>query len=456
MDEKIVLIGAGSAMFTRGVVRDLMTHGMHADLALVDIDPVALDVAYGLATKMVTARNAPLRVSATLDRREVLKGATIVIVTIGVGKRRAWEQDVFVPRKYGLNYPVGDSVGPGGTSRALRMIPAMVAIARDVLELCPDALFFNYANPMSANCRAVHKATGAPMVGLCHGTWDTVSYLARELGVQRSDLTTTAIGINHCTWFVNVLCKGEDAMPALHRRAREILAPVNTAFEAYIKNGTPMPSSGSPFESSFNHPFSWQCLEWFGAFPAPLDRHVTEFFPQFFRDGRYYGKLLGKDEFTFEGTIAVGDRIYEEMSVAAHDEKPLSDEYFEKLGGEHEQVLDIIEAIRSNQPRLFYTNLPNTGQIPNLPLGVVVEAPAVTDERGLHALVQAPLPTGVAGALATRFQWVEATVEAALETNPAARREKFIQALILDGCVARPDQAAALADDLLEVQKAYL
>ena len=131
--EKIILIGAGSAVFTRGLVADLIRVGWNADVALVDIDPDALDVARRLTEKMITTSGAPLKLSATTDRREVLRGATAVICTIGVGKRRAWEQDVYIPRNYGIFMPVGDTVGPGGTSRAMRMIPAMVAIAEDVL-----------------------------------------------------------------------------------------------------------------------------------------------------------------------------------------------------------------------------------------------------------------------------------------------------------------------------------
>ena len=153
---------------------------------------------------MIQAKGARIRLSAAVDRKDVLRGATVVITTIGVGKRRAWEQDVFVPRKYGIYMPVGDTVGPGGTSRALRMVPAMVAITRDVLDLCPDALFFNYANPMAIICRALRKATGAPVVGLCHGTHDTAFYLAQRLGVARSELVYTAVGINHMTWFTDV------------------------------------------------------------------------------------------------------------------------------------------------------------------------------------------------------------------------------------------------------------
>ena len=449
--EKFVLIGAGSAMFTRGLVIDLINTGLEIDLALVDIDPEALDAAYRLSGKMIEARQASIHLSASLDRREVLKGATVIITTIGVGKRRAWEQDVYVPRKYGIYMPVGDTVGPGGTSRALRMIPPMVSIAQDVLELAPDALFINYGNPMAAVCRGVRKATGANMIGLCHGTHDTAGYLAKILGVARSDLTYTAVGINHMTWFTQVAVKGKDSMPDLHKIGREVLANVDEALEA-AKKGAPLPHYGSPFTSSLAHPFSWQCLEWFGAFPAPLDRHVTEFFPQFFRRGSYYGKTLGVDEFSFEGTIAHGDEIYAEMRAAAASSEPLTEEYFEKLGGEHEQAIDIILAIRHGQTRVYSANLPNSGQVPNLPLNAIIEAPAISGYNGLQPVALAPLPAGIAGTLATRFQWVETVVEAALEGS----REKFIQALILDGAVDSPDMAAKMADDLLTTQAAFL
>jgi len=449
---KIVLIGAGSAMFTIGLVSDLIKAGLETELALVDIDPDALDVAHQLTAKMIQARNAPVHLTAATDRRQVLKSADVVITTIGVGGRRAWERDVFIPRKYGISMPVGDSVGPGGTSRALRMIPAMVDIARDVLDLAPEALFFNYANPMSPVCYAVQKATGAPIVGLCIGTWETVHYLADAFGADRNDLSFNVAGINHLTWFSEIHLKGKDAMPLLKDHARQLVESAHLAVEKAEKGESPIPHLGSPFESSFNHPFSWQCLLWFDAFPAPLDRHVTEFFPQLFRDGRYYGKTLGIDEFGFEGTIAAGDTIYDEMCTDAFSPTPLTDAYFARHGGEQEQVVEIIQAIRHNQQKVFFANLPNIGQAPNLPRNAVVETPAVTDGRGIHAIQQTPLPTAAAGALATRFAWVETVTEAALEGS----REKFVQALILDGGVASPDIAVRLADELIVAQGAYL
>jgi alpha-galactosidase len=199
------------------------------------------------------------------------------------------------------------------------------AIARDVLELCPNALFFNYANPMSVICRAVRKATAAEMVGLCIGTWDTVHYLARTLGVPFEALSYNAAGINHLTWFSEVRVNGQDAMPALRQHAEKVLASVRAAQEAQRLHGTPLPHNDSAFDSSLGFPFSWQCLLWFGAFPSPEDRHVTEFFPQFFRSGGYYGKTLGVNEFAFERTIEFGDRIYGDRGASRYPLQPPDD-----------------------------------------------------------------------------------------------------------------------------------
>jgi alpha-galactosidase len=445
--EKIVLIGAGSAMFTQGVVSDLIRSGMAVELALVDIDPIALETAYQLSARMIAARRAPITLKATIERKEALPGATVVITTIGVGGRRAWEQDVFIPRKYGLFYTVGDTTGPGGTSRALRMIPQMVAVARDVLDLAPAALFFNYANPMAPICRAVRTATGANVIGLCIGTFETWDYLARTLNETPEALSFSAGGINHLTWFYDIHANGQDVMPKLRGIASKRL----TFLADSLRNGH-IPHCGSPFDSSMDFPFSWQCLLWFNAYPAPQDRHVTEFFSQFFRAGEYYGKTLGVDEFSFEGTIAEGDAIYAEMRRDALSPDPLMDATMDELEGEHEQVLEIIRSVRENQGKRFFANLPNTGQVSNLPLGAVLETPAIVDANGVHPIMQAPLPTAAAGLLATRFAWVDVVVEAALERS----RTKFVDALILDGGVKSVDMAAALADDLLEAQKAYL
>lgn len=434
--ERFVLIGAGSAMFTRGLIADLIRVGERMEVGLVDIDPDALETAERLAYKMISAREAPIELTAETDRRALLPEATVVICTVGVGGRRAWEQDVFVPREYGIYQPVGDSVGPGGTSRALRMIPAMVDIARDVEELAPRALFFNYGNPMAAVCRAIHKAVEADVTGLCHGVFGTAGYLADCLGVDLASLKYRAVGMNHLTWFLSARVNGRDVWSDLHAIAKERLA-LATEPDAHLADLSP---------------FSWWLLETYDAFPAPLDRHVTEFFPQFFADGHYYGRRLGVDVYSFEDTIAGGDRIYEEMKGDAHSPEPLSDEYFARMAGEHERVVDIVDSIRTDAGRVYSVNRPNRGFVPNLPEKAIVELPALADAEGLHPLAQAPLPPGVVGTLATRMAWVETTVDAALHGS----RQEFVQALVLDGAVSSVEMAKELADELLTVQAPYL
>ena len=451
MKEKIALIGAGSAMFTRGLVADIIRRGEAVHLALVDIDPEALEVADRLARKMIRLKKAPLTVEATTDRRKALKGATVVICTIGVGGRRAWEKDVFIPRQHGIYQPVGDSVMPGGTSRALRMIPAMVAIARDAQDLAPQALFFNYGNPMAPICRAVRKAAGAPMIGLCHGVFGVAQHLARLLGVDVARMNYTAMGMNHLTWFTSIRVDGQDAMPRLDQIARQCLAKLaeNTRLGAQFAEAD---NTGRKKET-VEHPFTWELFRLFQAFPAVMDRHITEFFPQMFaRKGSYYGKTLGVESYSFEATIAYGDRIYDEMRARAFSSKPLEKDFFGKISGEHEQVVEIIESIRRDAGCVYSVNMPNRGQAPNLPAESILECPAVADATGLHPVLQAPLAPGIAGTLATRFQWVETVVEAALEGS----RDKFVQALVLDGAVQSIDQAARLADELLTAHAAYL
>ena len=431
MARKYVLVGAGSASFTRGLVADVLRTGKELELGLVDVSPEALAVAEGLAAKMVAAKGAPVRIVASTDRREVLAGATAVICTVGVGGRRAWEKDVLIPREHGIYQPVGDTAMPGGLSRALRMVPAMVAIAEDVLDLCPDARFFNYSNPMTAVCRGIRKATGAEVTGLCHGVIGVARYLASFIGVPPGELAYTAAGINHLTWFTELRHQGLDAWP----RVRAELARRRGEGEGELDN-----------------PFSWELFELFGAFPAVLDRHVSEFFPQFFREGAYYGKTLGVDAFGFEACVEGGDRRYGEMRELALSAEPLPADYFEQFGGEHEQVIRIIDSIETDAGRVYSANLPNDGQIANLPPEAVVEGPAVADGGGLHAVSVGPLPSGIAATLASRLAVIETVVDAALTGS----RALFVQALAADGSCPSLAVAHKLADALLTAHAEHL
>ena len=453
MKEKIVLIGAGSAMFTRGLIADIVKRRMDCEIRLIDIDADALRVAEKFSLKMIAAAKCDITIKASTDRRDMLKGATSIICTIGVGGRRAWEKDVFIPRKYGIFQPVGDTIMVGGASRALRMIPAMVEISKDVLDVAPEALFFNYANPMSAICRGVRKATGANIIGLCHGVPHVARHLSEILDVEPSNLSYTAAGINHLTWFMSLNDLGKDLTGKLKSTAAKNISKLKDRRDIVTHFKEDGSGKNSSSESDIQDPFTWILTDMYGAFPAVLDRHVTEFFPHLFCSEKgYFGKTLGVDAFSFEDTISHGDRIYDEMSELAHSKSPLPDNYLESFEGEHEQVVEIISNIRLNREKTYSVSMPNRGQVFNLPYDAVIESPAVTTTNGLRPLILSPMPHSLAGVLSLKFHWIEAVVEAALEGN----REKFVQALYMDGYSIDAAKIKDMADELLEVQKAYL
>jgi len=397
---------------------------------------------------MVAAAGAPVRVKAATDRRQLLPAADSVICTVGVGGRRAWERDVLVPRQFGIYQPVGDTTMPGGLSRALRMVPAMVAIAEDVLDLSPDALFFNYGNPMTAVCRGIRKATGATVVGLCHGVIEVARFLARFIGVPLEETRHVAAGVNHLTWFTEFRHQGRDAWPRvrkeLARRLDVDVANLDAALAA-LDNASPAPDV-------LDNPFSWQLFALTGAFPAVLDRHASEFFPQLFRDGSYFGRRLGVDAFSFEQCVESGDRGFQKMQAIAEGSEALPDDFLGTSGGEHEQVIDIIDSIETDAGRVYSANLPNTGQVGNLPLGAVIESPAVADASGLHPIAVGDLPSGIAATVASRLAVVETIVDAAL----AGDRDLFVQALVADGSVDSLHAAQQLADALLAAHSEFL
>ncbi|MBM4042943.1 MAG: hypothetical protein FJ290_31020 [Planctomycetes bacterium] len=448
MAAKYVLVGAGSVSFTRGLVADILRTGKEIDLGLVDISPEALDVAEKLVSRMVAARGAPVRVLASLDRRDLLPDAHAVICTVGVGGRRAWAADIAVPRKHGVFQPVGDTAMPGGLSRALRMVPAMVAVARDVLHLCPNALFFNYGNPMTAVCRAIRKATGAPVVGLCHGVLGVAQYLARFINAPFNEATYTAVGLNHMTWFTEFRHKGRDAWPLVRAElAKRLDASPDRLLDAFASLG-----DGPEALAKLDNPFSWHAFALYGAFPAVLDRHAIEFFPQLTRGGTYYGKTLGVDAFSMEAVIQGGDRAWEQMRRVALGEEPLPESYFGSGGGEHEQVISIIESVDADAGRIYSANLPNRGQVSNLPPEAVLESPAIADASGLRPIALGELPSGLAATLASRIAVIETIVDAALGGD----RALFIQALVAEGSVGSLTKAQLLADDLLAAHAEHL
>lgn len=450
MSRKIAFIGAGSVSFTQGLVADMIKtfQGEAWQLALVDIDPRALDVSRKLCEKMIRYKNADIKLSYSTDRRDVLPGSDYVVTTIGVGGRRAWEQDVFIPRKFGIFQPVGDSVMPGGISRAMRMIPAMLDIARDVDQLCPNAKFFNYANPMAMICRALRKASNIPVVGLCHGVTNTEGYLASFLGLDKKLVSSTAIGLNHLTFMTDFRVNGEDAIPML----RQQLAQIREKGLDYIHVGRGFAEMDKP-EPPLEEPFSWEIFDACGAFPAPGDRHITEFFNERFTgQGSYYKKTLGIDAYSFEQTIEAGDKGHARMEMIADATDELPEGFFEHFSGEHEQLMSIIHSIEHDLKAVFSANIPNNGAVRNLPTEAVLEMPAAAAAKGLLPLQANDFPDVLAAIISRHVAIVEMAVDAALQGN----KNLFVEAVLAGGYITDKNAVINMVDEMIKAHAVYL
>ena len=451
MRKKLVLIGAGSTVFTQRLVADIiLAEEAHAwELALVDIDSVTLAAVDRLVAKMLQAKGANIPVTATTDRKTVLKGADFVVTTIAVGGRKGWQRDIEIPRHYGIFQPVGDTALPGGISRAMRMIPQMIDIARDIADLCPDAYFFNYSNPMTAICRAIRKETGVPVVGLCHGVHHVEGVIAQFLGVEDHAISSFGIGLNHLTFMTRLLYKGQNAVPMIHARLSEQRASLDQ--ELADKDEWANVVTGRAPRYS-DDPFSWGLFEKYSIFPCAMDRHAVEFFPEQFPGGTYCGRKLGREAFPIDERIALGDQWFDEMLEIAHSNEPLPKSYYENVPGESEQLLDIIHSLLRDERKVFSVNLPNEGQAPYLPVDAIVECNASAVGGGFAALSADALPPELIAKLTAKIASIELTVDAALRGD----RDMMLEALLADGAVEDRDIARSLRDDLIEAHRDHL
>jgi alpha-galactosidase len=437
---RIVIIGAGSTVFTPGLITDLAAAPRMRDatVALVDIAPGVAETMARFAARISRELGANLTIEHATDRRDVLAGADFVTVTIAVGGVRAWEQDVRIPERYGAIQTVGDSVGPGGVFRALRHVPELAAIANDMEDLCPDAWLFNYCNPLSANVRAVHRTSAIRCAGLCHGVLHTREVIAGDLGLPHNDLALTAAGLNHLAWVLDLRAGGEDLYPRFREIVRGRLAD-------------PPAPSDDPY-GGFQE-VSSRLMEIYGYYPSPGDRHVAEFFPYFLRprDGILpYGTQSGLD--MTNRILASRDDRWDRIVDQANGDLPIEPDLLDDAR-EGERVVAIMEAIVTGEPLLeMAVNVRNDGLIPNLPPEAVVEVPGMIDGAGVHGISPGPLPEGIADILSARARQQELTVDAALTGS----RTLALQALLADPLTPSLEAAEAMLDEALAVHARHL
>jgi alpha-galactosidase len=444
----LTLIGAGSAVFTRGLLADIISA---ADLGsweirLVDIDPTALDVASTLAEQMVAAREVGDRVTvrADVDRTKLLPGSDFVVTCVGVGGRDAWLTDHEITMRHGVFQPVGDSVLPGGISRLLRTVPVIVDIARDVAALAPEAMFFNYSNPMTANVMAIHRYAGADAVGLCHGMHHIQRELAEFIDKPLEETSTLYAGINHLTFIYDFRWQGRDAWPLVRERlAREFVGEPDSE------------ELGKIFYdkvSVWHHPFCWELFGRYGAFAAAGDRHVTEFFPERWAGGDYYGRKLGVDAFSVPEILAWGEDRYQSMRRQATGEVPLDRTVFDRSTGEQEQLIAIIRSVLADRRDIFSCNVINHGVLPGIPDDAAVEVPGVATARGVWPMRVPDLSGPLTAILNRRLSSVYLALEAAMTGD----RDLVIEAMIADGGITNAQAATELANELLAAQARFL
>lgn len=395
--KKITFIGAGSFGFTRALVRDILTFPALADseICLMDIDQERLDFITTEVKRIIAAGNYPAKLTVTRDRAEALKGADGVCCTILQGGAEVFRTDTEIPKKYGVDINVGDTRGPSGIFRALRTIPVMLDICKDIDRYCPNAIFLNYTNPMAMLCRAMQgQFPDIAVTGLCHSVQGTAMMLARWIGATYDEVTYHCAGINHQAWYLDFQLNGKDAYPLIREAVKkpEIYNEEIVRNEMFIHLGYYVTES-SGHNSEYN--------AWFRKRPDLIEKyciHGTGWNP-----GAYayiLDEYLGIAE-TWR------DHIKEQI------ERPI------KLERGHEYAASIFNAtIGDGDLFEFNGNVRNFGLIDNLPEGCCVEVPVLASKRGLDPMRVGPLPEQLAILNNISARCEELAVEGAIAGDP--------------------------------------
>lgn len=419
---KIVFLGAGSTVFAKNVLGDCLTVPALADahISLVDIDPERLRDSEMMMHNLNRNLGGKATIEATLDRRSALKDADFVINAIQVGGYEpSTVIDFEVPKKYGLRQTIGDTLGIGGIFRALRTIPVMLEFAHDIEELCPNAWFLNYTNPMAMVTGAVLKATSVKAVGLCHSVQGCAEWLCRMLDLPHDNLRWTIAGINHQGWLLEITRFGEDLYPEIKRRAQ-------------------LPE--------YNHKDAvrFEIMKRFGYYVTESSEHTAEYVPYFIKSR--YPELIERfhiplDEYPRRCVAQIQGwaRMREDLVNNRNLTHSRTGEY-----GSY-----IIESIVENKPLKIGGNVLNKGLITNLPYDCCVEVPCLVDGNGVQPCYVGPLPPQCAALTRTNVNVQELTIEAAL----TRKREHIYHAALLDPHTAAElsiDEIISLCDDLIE------
>jgi alpha-galactosidase len=419
---KIAFVGAGSTIFTRNLVGDVLSLPELRDdttFSLMDIDAERLRTAEIVTSRLIDAHGSRATLEATTDRRAALDGADYVVTSFQVGGYKpSTVVDFEVPKRYGLRQTIADTLGIGGIMRGLRTIPVLLDICRDLEEVSPDALLLNYVNPMAMLCWAVAEASPIRSVGLCHSVQGTTKELANDLGLPAEEIDQLAAGINHMAFFLRFEHQGTDLYPAL----REVKPP------------------------DWNR-VRYKALEHLGYFVTESSEHFAEYVPWFIKNKRR--DLIKRFNVPLDEYPRRCERQIREWEALRAD---LEGGGQMTVARSHEYGADIIRACETGEPYRFNGNVPNRYEggllIDNLPADCCVEVPCLATAKGIEPQPVGTLPRQLAALIQTNINVQGLTVEAAL----TGRREAVYQAAMLDPHTAAElslDEIASLVDDLL-------
>lgn len=430
----ITFLGAGSTVFAKNLLGDILSFPelAHSTIRLMDIDPERLHTSEVVAHKVAEFFGVKPKIETTLDRRRALDGADYAISMFQIGGYRpSTVIDFDIPKKYGLRQTIADTLGIGGIMRALRTIPVLLDICRDMDALCPDVTFLQYVNPMAMNCWAINRASTIKTIGLCHSVQGTAEMLAEDMGVPYDEINYVCAGINHMAFYLKFERNGEDLYPRLRQVAEA---------KTY----------GRRYRELADH-VRYEVFRRTGYFVTESSEHFSEYTPWFIKRDR--PDLIERFEIPLDEYLVRCElQIAEWEAAKAAFERGELEITHERS---HEYGSLIIHSMETGQPRVVYGNVPNHGLIDNLPAGCTVEVPCVVDKNGVQPTRIGALPPHLAAMMQTNVNVQALAVEAAL----TGKREHIYHAAMLDPHTAAElslDQIWALVDDLLAAHGAVL
>jgi len=445
---KLCIIGAGSTVFTKNIVCDLLSlkKFQSMEIALMDIDKTRLNKTYEILDKISKKINATPKITCYTNRREALKNSDFVQTTIQVGGYRpSTVIDFEIPKKYGLKQTIGDTLGIGGIMRGLRTIPVLLDIAKDIIEICPNALWLQYVNPMCSSMIAINTVyPNINSIGLCHSVQGTARMLANDLGEDIKDISYLCAGINHMAFYQKIEKKstGENLYPKLKKIAEKILNDEILSTRSMEKEYIT--------DKILHEKVRYEILRCFGYFVTESSEHFAEYVPWFIKQNRQ--DLIDKYKIPIDEYI---DRceLYDKMwKKLDKDIEPIIDT---PINRSEEYASYIIDSMTNNKEVIINANIINNNLIENLPKDCCVEVPCKINPKGIHAEKFGKLPTHLTALMQTNINVQLLTAEAAI----TKKKDTIYHAAMLDPLTASIlsiDEIFKMTNELLFAHQKYL